>query len=129
MCHRALLDATFRAFLLRIDEDLAAETRAGGCRRCGAALHRDLYPRKSRGGPGDPSKSDRRRLSFTCSICDKTPHTCVGSVLGSSRLPSRYGGSGECLARRSERLAGEAADRVDPCSQAYAGALARVVGA
>ena len=71
MCHRALLDATFRAFLLRIDEDLAAETRAGGCRRCGAALHRDLYPRKPRGGPDDPSKSDRRRLSFTCSICDK----------------------------------------------------------
>ena len=76
MCHRALLDATFRAFLLRIDEELAAETRAGGCRRCGAALHRDLYPRKSRGGPGDPSKSDRRRLSFTCSICDKR-HTPV----------------------------------------------------
>ena len=39
MCHRAVLDATFRAFLLRIDEELAAETRAGGCRRCGAALH------------------------------------------------------------------------------------------
>jgi hypothetical protein len=53
MCHKALLDAKFRAFLLRIGEDLAAETRARGCRRCGGALHRNRYPRKPRGGPGD----------------------------------------------------------------------------
>jgi hypothetical protein len=71
MCHRALLDAKFWAFLLCIDEDLAAETRARGCRRCGAKLHRDLYPRKPRGGPGDLGGAYRRRLSFTCSVCDK----------------------------------------------------------
>jgi hypothetical protein len=71
MCHTALLDAKFHAFLLRIDEDLAAETRARGCRRCGGTLHRDLYPRKPRGGPGNPGEAYRRRLSFTCSICDK----------------------------------------------------------
>jgi len=71
MCHKALLDATFRAFLLRIDEDLAAETRSGGCRRCGGVLHRDRYRRKPRGGPGELSEADCFRLSFTCSICDK----------------------------------------------------------
>jgi hypothetical protein len=41
MCHTALLDAKFDAFLLRIDEDLAAKTRARGWRRCGRRLHRD----------------------------------------------------------------------------------------
>jgi hypothetical protein len=71
MCHKALFDAKFWTFLLRIDEDLAAETRARGCRRCGGRLHRDLYPRKPRGGPGDWGEAYRRRLSFTCSICDK----------------------------------------------------------
>jgi hypothetical protein len=76
MCHTALLDAKFHAFLLRIDEDLAAETRARGCRRCGGTLHRDLYPRKPRSGPNNLGEAYRRRLSFTCSICDKR-HTPV----------------------------------------------------
>ncbi len=71
MCHEALLDAKFRTFLLRIDEDLAAQTRAGGCRRCGNALHRDRYRRKPRGGPGGLCEADCFRLSFTCSVCDK----------------------------------------------------------
>jgi len=66
-----LLDAKFQAFLLRIDEDLAAETRARGCRRRGGTLHRDLYPPKPRGGPNNLGEAYRRRLSFTCSICDK----------------------------------------------------------
>ena len=37
MCHNALLRDEFYEFLLRIDEDLAAETQAGGCRRCGSS--------------------------------------------------------------------------------------------
>lgn len=78
MCHRALLDAKFWAFLVRIDEDLGAEIQARGCVRCGAKLHRDCYPRKPRGGPGDLGEAYRRRVSFTCSICDKR-HT-PGSV-------------------------------------------------
>ena len=76
MCHTALLDAKFEAFLLRIDEDLAAEMRARGCRRCGRRLHRDRYPRKPRGGPRHLRETYRHRLSFTCSICDKR-HTPV----------------------------------------------------
>jgi len=71
MCHRALLDATFRTFLLRIDEDLAAEMQAGSCRRCGGVLHRDRYRRKPRGGPAGLRGIDCFRLSFTCSVCDK----------------------------------------------------------
>jgi hypothetical protein len=71
MCHTALLDAKFHAFLLRIDEDLAAETRARGCRRCGCRLHRDRYPRKPRGGPRYLREAYRHRLSFTCSLYDK----------------------------------------------------------
>jgi hypothetical protein len=71
MCHMALLDAKFHAFLLDIDENLAAETRARPCRRCGRRLHRDRYPRKPRGGPRNLREAYRHRLSFTCSICDK----------------------------------------------------------
>jgi hypothetical protein len=78
MCHRALLDAKFWAFLLRIDEDLGSEMRARGCVRCGAKLHRDCYRRKPRGGPEDLDEAYQRRISFTCSICDKR-HT-PGSV-------------------------------------------------
>jgi hypothetical protein len=78
MCHSSLLDAKFWTFLLRIDEDLGAEMQARGCVCCGAKLHRDLYPRKPRGGPGDLGEAYRRRVSFTCSVCDKR-HT-PGSV-------------------------------------------------
>jgi hypothetical protein len=85
MCHNALLDSKFYAFLLRIDEDLAAETRAVGCRRCGAALHRDRYPRKPRGGPGDLGEAYRYRLSFCCAICDKR-HTPVSVRFLSRRV-------------------------------------------
>lgn len=71
MCHTALLDAKFRAFLECIDEELAQEMRAGGCRRCGGALHRNRYPRKPRGGPRDCVEAFCFRLSFSCSRCDK----------------------------------------------------------
>jgi hypothetical protein len=50
MCHKPLLDANFYAHLLRIDEEIAAETQAGCCRRCGSALHKNRYQRKPRGG-------------------------------------------------------------------------------
>ncbi len=49
MLHAYLGDAKFWAVLFQIDEDLAAETRSGGCRHCGAVLHGARYPRKPRG--------------------------------------------------------------------------------
>jgi hypothetical protein len=72
MCHTGLLDARFLSFLVRIDEDLAQETRAAGCRRCGGVLHRNRYERKPRGGPRDLVEgSCRHRLSLSCYLCKK----------------------------------------------------------
>jgi hypothetical protein len=68
MLHALLADASFWQFLLRLDEDLAAEVRGAGCPHCGAPLHSGDYPRKPRGvarallGP-----AYERRLSFCCS--------------------------------------------------------------
>jgi hypothetical protein len=45
--------------------------RPGRAVAVGGRLHRDSYPRKPRGGPGNLDEAYRRRLSFTCSICDK----------------------------------------------------------
>ena len=71
MCHATLLDTRFLSFLVEIDEDLAQETRAGGCRRCGGVLHRNRYRRKPRGGPRNLAEGFGHRLSFSCYLCDK----------------------------------------------------------
>jgi hypothetical protein len=68
MCHNALLDAKFYEFLHCIDKHLAAQTQAGGCRRCRWTLHKNRFPRKPRGGPAGV---DRFRLSLACSRCNK----------------------------------------------------------
>jgi hypothetical protein len=69
MCHSALLDATFYAFLEHIDEEEAARTRAAGCPVCGCVLHSVRYPRKPRGGSPDFDKQPHYRLSFCGAIC------------------------------------------------------------
>lgn len=67
MCHALLRDASFWRLLLRIDEDLAAQESAGGCRACGGVVHRADYPRKARGAPrGALDEAYTRRLSFCC---------------------------------------------------------------
>jgi len=64
--HIALFhDRTFYANLTRLDQDLAAETRARGC-PCGGRLHRADYPRKPRGGPAELGPAYEWRLSFCC---------------------------------------------------------------
>ena len=68
MCHALLHDPKFLALLLRIDHDLAAQTRADGC-PCGGALHRADYPRKPRGCPVEVRDDHSSRLSFCCSVC------------------------------------------------------------
>ena len=68
MCHALLYDPKFLALLLRIDHDLAAQTRADGC-PCGGALHRADYPRKPRGCPVEVRHDHSSRLSFCCSVC------------------------------------------------------------
>jgi hypothetical protein len=72
VCHSSLLDRKFYDFLHRIDQDLANQTQAGGCRRCHNALHKNRYPRKPRGfPPGAGAEIDKFRLSLRCSRCDK----------------------------------------------------------
>jgi hypothetical protein len=51
--------------LPRIDDDLAAKTRAAGCSFCGGRLDTADYPRKPRGADGLDASYDRRR-SFCC---------------------------------------------------------------
>jgi hypothetical protein len=65
MCQRLLGDARLFSFLRQCDEEMAAETLAGGC-RCGGALHRADYPRKPRGGSTEEGHGDEKRLSFCC---------------------------------------------------------------
>lgn len=67
MCHAVLGTSNFWSLLFRIDEDLAAQTRAGGCRFCGGALHCADYRRKPRGVVGwRLGAGGQRRLSFCC---------------------------------------------------------------
>lgn len=66
MYHSLLSDATLFSFLTRIDLDLAAEARAGGCTTCGGILHCAAYPRKPRGGPRNLGAEYDRRPSFCC---------------------------------------------------------------
>ncbi len=71
MCQKLLGDATLYALLSRIDEDLAAETRAQRCPLCGGPLHCADYPRKPRGGPPGLGPGYGLRLSFCCADCRK----------------------------------------------------------
>lgn len=66
MYHKILRDASLYAVLFKIDLDLAASTRAGGCAACGGRLHSARYPRKPRGGPDDLGPECEWRLSFCC---------------------------------------------------------------
>jgi len=72
MCQKPLLDTNFYAFLVYIDEDLAAQMQARGCQRCGNALHKNRYERRPRGGGliilGE---GPHFHLSLSCSKCNK----------------------------------------------------------
>lgn len=65
MCHAFLNDSRFYRLLFRIDQDLAAQVRAGGC-CCGGVLHSARYPRKPRGIRSSLDESYATRLSFCC---------------------------------------------------------------
>jgi len=64
--HKVLRDASLYDVLFKIDVDLAAATRSGGCAACGGRLHSARYRRKPRGGPVDLGPEYERRLSFCC---------------------------------------------------------------
>jgi len=65
MYHNLPRDASFWAFLLSIDQDLAATARQKAC-PCGGRLHCANYPRKPRGGGDDLPEQYGCRLSFCC---------------------------------------------------------------
>jgi hypothetical protein len=68
MCQALLSDKRFHQLLLQFDEDLAARTRAGGCRRCGGLLHSARYRRKPRGAPPGLVPEYSQRSSFCCAV-------------------------------------------------------------
>lgn len=65
MYQSLLGDSRFFGLLLKLDEDLAAEARRGGC-GCGGVLHSAHYERKPRGGPAGLGREDAVRFSFCC---------------------------------------------------------------
>ena len=71
MYDAVLRDPAFFRFLLRIDEELATETRRGRCRHCGGPLHAGDFPRKPRGCPAAVREEYSWRFSFTCGHCDQ----------------------------------------------------------
>lgn len=68
VCHAILQNSNFYRLLLRIDHDLAEQTRAQRC-RCGGVLHSARYPRKPRGIPRDAQPDCDFRYSFCCAGC------------------------------------------------------------
>jgi hypothetical protein len=60
-----LSDTNLYRYLLKLDEDLAAEARRQGC-ACGGKLHSARYPRKPRGAPEELDEDYSRRHSFCC---------------------------------------------------------------
>jgi len=65
-----LADGRLYQLLQRCDDDLAAEQRAGGCRRCNGVLHSARYPRKPRGCGGRLSPEYGWRSSLCCARRD-----------------------------------------------------------
>lgn len=64
MYQKLLSESSLYSTLLQLDEELALEVQEEKC-KCGGVLHKALYPRKPRGGPG--SREYQRRWSFCCS--------------------------------------------------------------
>ncbi len=65
MYQTILSDTKVYRFLLKLDEDLAAEARRKNC-ACGGKLHSARYPRKPRGIPEELDEEYSKRASFCC---------------------------------------------------------------
>lgn len=71
MCHKFLTDASFHAFLVRCDEELAREAAQSGCKRCGGRLDSSNYPRSPFGVWPSLRSYYEKRFSFCCRGCRK----------------------------------------------------------
>jgi hypothetical protein len=105
-----LSDATLYMALARLDEEIAMEAKAKGCRFCGGVLHNGRYPRKPRCVPSEVEDNFQFRASFCCSRkgCRRrtTPHSvrflgrkvfCAAAVVLVTLL--RHGPTPERLSR------------------------------
>jgi hypothetical protein len=123
VCHAVLQDPDFFLFLLRIDEEFAAETRDAQCRHCGGVLHSARYPRKPRGCPAAVLEDYSWRFSFTCAQCDQraTPTSVrfLGRRVYLAVVLTQISAPGQCHGTTSGLSTGH--------SGAHAAALARVV--
>ena len=70
MCH-AVVGRKQYLFLLEVDRDIAAQSRARGCRLCGGRLDSANYLRKPRGLAFAPTDEEATRLSYCCAACRK----------------------------------------------------------
>lgn len=77
-----LRDPAFFRFLLRIDEEFAAETCKAGCPKCAGPLHVADFPRKPRGCPAAVVEEYSWRFSFTCGRCEKRATSASVRFLG-----------------------------------------------
>ena len=66
MYQSVLKDVRLFELLLRVDQDLARDAQAEGCRRCGGRLDRADYARKPRGVPPKLGAEHAVRRSFCC---------------------------------------------------------------
>jgi hypothetical protein len=82
VCHIQLPTHSFFLFLVRLDEELAAQTQSAGC-SCSGVLHRANYPRKPRGCPSAALREAFSfRLSFCCSRCRRRTTSMSVRFLG-----------------------------------------------
>lgn len=80
MYQNLINDSSLYRALLKLDEELAEETRQRGC-PCGGKLHWARYPRKPRGGPTESDDAYRIRRSFCCAEEGCRRRTTPPSVL------------------------------------------------
>jgi len=66
VCQAIFDDASFYRSLFQLDQAIAADVQATGCRHCGGRLHVADYPRKPRGVRSALDASYQYRLSFCC---------------------------------------------------------------
>ena len=82
VCHVDPQHSQFFLFLIRLDEELAAQAQGAGC-PCGGVLHRANYPRKPRGCPNAALRDAfSSRLSFCCSRCRRRTTSMSVRFLG-----------------------------------------------
>ena len=113
VCHVDLQRSQFFLFLIRLDEELAAQAQGAGC-SCGGVLHRANYPRKPRGCPTLAIRDAfSSRLSFCCSRCRRRTTSMSVRFLGRRvylglvvvLCSARHAGQNTAAARLCEALA------------------------